>query len=168
LNQLFVKSRDNTRTPMQWTSGPNAGFCPDSEVQPWISINGDHDQVNAEQQVQDPHSVYSFYRHLIQLRKENPIFVYGDYHILLYDHPHVDAYIRQLDNTQLLILANFSAEEVVVEFSMEDLQKFINFSDKKLLSGVYHDRDFDRDDSTDFLHPFILDAYDARIYKLTG
>jgi len=100
------KSRDNARTPMQWDDTPNAGF---SSGRPWIAVNPNYRQINAAQAVADPDSIFHYYRRLIQLRKANPVFVYGRYGLLLEDDDSVYAFTRTLDDQRLLVLLNFSA-----------------------------------------------------------
>ncbi|MDR2070111.1 MAG: alpha-glucosidase [Treponema sp.] len=102
-------SRDNARTPMQWDGTKNAGF---SAGTPWIPVNPNYRTINAALQVQDPDSVWSFYRRLIKLRKEIPVIVYGDFEDMLPDDRRVYAYRRRLEGKSLLAICNFSGEEV--------------------------------------------------------
>lgn len=103
---IHARSRDNARTPMQWDDGPNAGFTAGS---PWLKPNPNYRQINVEQALADQDSVLHYYRRLIQLRKENPVFVYGDYQLLLDDHEEIYAYTRSWANERLLIVLNFGA-----------------------------------------------------------
>jgi oligo-1,6-glucosidase len=105
LAALRVMSRDNARTPMQWTAQPRAGFTTGT---PWIPVNPNHVEINAEAQVGDPGSVWSHYRALIALRHTEPAVVDGDFTMLLPDHPAVYAFSRHLGRTQILVLANLS------------------------------------------------------------
>ncbi|QUX24683.1 MULTISPECIES: glycoside hydrolase family 13 protein [Nocardiopsis] len=105
-------SRDNARTPMQWDASPNAGFTTGT---PWIAVNPDHTEVNAEAALADPDSVFHHYRRLIALRKEHPVVVHGAYTPLLPEHPALYAYTRTLDGTVLTVLANWSADTVAVD-----------------------------------------------------
>jgi oligo-1,6-glucosidase len=77
-------SRDNARTPMQWDASPNAGFTTGT---PWLAVNPNHTEINAEAALADPDSVFHHYRRLIALRKELPVVVHGVYAPLLPDHP---------------------------------------------------------------------------------
>jgi oligo-1,6-glucosidase len=99
-------SRDNGRTPMQWTAGANAGF---STATPWIRVNPDHARVNVEAEEQAPDSVLSYFRRLVQLRKAEPDLVYGAYQLLDRDNPDVFAYTRSLDGRSLMVALSFSA-----------------------------------------------------------
>ena len=101
---IMQKSRDNSRTPMQWSHQPNAGF---STAQPWIGIPDNASLINVEDQVNDPASVLHHYRQLIALRRTEPLLQHGQYRALLIDHPQVWAYLRQGDNERLLVLNNF-------------------------------------------------------------
>lgn len=101
------KSRDNSRTPMQWDGSCNAGF---SSVAPWIEVNGNYRQVNVEAAMADSQSVLYHYRRLIRLRKELPTLTTGEYRDLLPRHPQIWAYQREGLASSLLVLCNFSAE----------------------------------------------------------
>ncbi|WP_225335520.1 glycoside hydrolase family 13 protein [Halomicrobium urmianum] len=111
------RSRDNARTPMQWTDGENAGF---TEGDPWIHVNENRDEVNVAAARADPDSVWHYYRKLIDLREERDVFVYGDYELLLPDHPDVFAYRRTLEDDALLVACNFSGEEQAVSLPAPD------------------------------------------------
>jgi oligo-1,6-glucosidase len=109
LVSLRRTSRDNARTPMQWTSGPEAGF---TTGHPWIRVNPNHTWLNAEAQDHDPSSVLNHYRALIALRHHEPVVVDGDFTMLLPDHPSVYAFERRLGNECLAVYANLSGEPV--------------------------------------------------------
>lgn len=103
------KSRDNARTPVQWTAGPNAGFTDDANVKPWMSVNPNHTQINAESQVSDPTSVYNYWRSVLGLRKKYlDMFVYGDFVLVDRDNENIFAYTRQFGNQQALVVCNFT------------------------------------------------------------
>ncbi len=101
-------ARDNCRTPMQWDDSPNAGF---STGTPWIDVNPNYVEINAASQVDDPNSVFSFYRKLIELRHTMPIIVYGDYIPLLEDSPSIWAYERRMDGQVITVGCNWTSEE---------------------------------------------------------
>jgi trehalose-6-phosphate hydrolase len=107
------KSRDNARTPMQWTAGPNAGFT-DAGVKPWMRVHPNHTEINAEAQTGDKSSVYHAWRAVLETRKKHlDVFVYGDFGLVEPDHPQVIAYSRTAaDGTTAVVAANFSAETV--------------------------------------------------------
>jgi len=104
---LAAKSRDNSRTPMQWDSSENAGF---THGKPWIGLCDNFDTINAERAQADPDSVFHAYRELIRLRKAWPIFTWGNYHDLLPDHPYLWCYRREWQGQQLIVVANLSRE----------------------------------------------------------
>lgn len=109
-------SRDNARTPMQWDVSENAGFTTGT---PWIGVNPNYKEINAAAQVDDPDSVFNYYRKLIALRHENPVIVYGKYELLLEDDPAVYAYKRVLDDQELYVFCNYTAEEAGCSFMKE-------------------------------------------------
>ena len=106
-------SRDNARTPMQWTDGENAGF---TTGKPWLKVNPNYTSINAAAQQDDPDSVRSFYKQLIALRK-NPEYketvVYGALEPAWEDQHNLMAYYRKGDKT-LLVIGNYQKEEQAV------------------------------------------------------
>ena len=104
---IHRRSRDNARTPMQWSAAPNAGFTTGT---PWIGVNPNYRTINAEAQENDPDSVLCFYRRLIALRRELPIITEGDYALLLADHPQIFAYQRSWQGQRLYVICSFSAQ----------------------------------------------------------
>lgn len=100
---LLFKSRDNARTPMQWTAEENAGFTTGT---PWIRVNPNYTSINAEAAIADPDSIFHYYQKLIRLRKQYPVIVYGDYTLLEEDDPNLFIYTRHLDNEELLVICN--------------------------------------------------------------
>ena len=108
------KGRDNARTPMQWTAGKNAGF---TDGEPWMPVNPNHARINAEAQVGDPDSVFSFYKRLIALRRELSVVREGDFTLLMEDDPKVFAYLRSDGETTLLVACNFSGETARLDAS---------------------------------------------------
>jgi oligo-1,6-glucosidase len=127
LESLRNRSRDNARTPMQWDAGANAGFTTGT---PWMPVNPNHREINAEAQVGDPDSVFSHYRKLISLRHELPVVAHGDFRMLLPDHEQIYAFTRRLDDQELLVLANFSSREAVASLDEAD-----EWSTSELLLG---------------------------------
>jgi oligo-1,6-glucosidase len=109
LAALSVKSRDNARTPVQWSAAPHAGFTTGT---PWLPVNPNHTWLNAEAQRDDQESVLAHYRRLVRLRHTDPVVVHGDFTMLLPDDPRVYAYQRRLGEECLRIHANLSDEPV--------------------------------------------------------
>ena len=129
MRSIYAKSRDNARTPMQWDPDDNAGFTTGT---PWIAVNPNYTEINAEDERKDPDSVYHYYRKLIHMRKEYPVFVDGRFELLLPDDGQVFAYERRNDDSQMLICANFTGEaaECPVSTEWKDAQVLIhNYKD---------------------------------------
>jgi oligo-1,6-glucosidase len=104
---MQAMSRDNARTPMQWNGLDQAGF---GAAEPWLAVNPNYPQINAEAAMADPDSVFHHYRKLIELRHAEPAVAHGDFTMLLADHPRIYAFTRKLGDTELLVLGNFSSE----------------------------------------------------------
>jgi oligo-1,6-glucosidase len=109
---LRKMGRDNARTPMQWDAGPQAGF---TSGEPWLPVNPNHDSINAEAALADPDSVFHHYRRLIELRHTLAVIAHGDFTMLLEDDERVYAFTRAYEGVELLVLGNFSGDEVRVE-----------------------------------------------------
>ncbi|OLF28679.1 alpha,alpha-phosphotrehalase [Staphylococcus aureus] len=109
LTILGQKSRDNSRTPIQWTSGEQAGFTTGT---PWIDIPNNAQYINVEAAIEDKTSVLHTYRELIRLRHEHDIITYGDIEPLYMEHPQLFMYRRNYDGQTWLVVANFSKEAV--------------------------------------------------------
>ncbi len=112
LHALAAKSRDNARTPVQWDATLQAGFTTGT---PWLAVNPNHTEINAEAALADPDSVLHHYRRLIELRHTRPVVVHGDYRLLLPDDEQVFAYVRSLDGVRLLVVANLSGESAALD-----------------------------------------------------
>jgi alpha,alpha-phosphotrehalase len=104
---LASKSRDNSRTPMQWNGEAHGGFTTGT---PWIALCDNYEAINVDTALNDPNSVFYTYQQLIALRKTTPILTWGDYQDLLPDHPSLWCYRRQWQGQTLLVVANLSAE----------------------------------------------------------
>ena len=94
LASLRAMSRDNARTPVQWDASEHAGFTTGT---PWLAVNPNHVEINAEAERADLGSVFHFYRRLIALRHDVPVVALGDFHLLLPEHEAVYAFTRALD-----------------------------------------------------------------------
>ncbi|WP_349304931.1 alpha-glucosidase [Paenibacillus sp. Marseille-Q4541] len=112
MESIYAKGRDNARTPMQWSTEESAGF---TQGTPWLPLNPNYHEINVEQSLAEPDSVFHHYRKLIQLRKDNLVIVYGSYELILYDHESIFAYVRRLDGETLLVINNFYDQETVFE-----------------------------------------------------
>ncbi|AHV97226.1 glycoside hydrolase family 13 protein [Paenibacillus sabinae] len=144
---IYAKGRDNARTPMQWDAGENAGF---TTGEPWIRVNPNYTGINAADQLENPDSIFHYYRKLIGLRKEYNVIVYGDFKLLFSDDKDLFAYTRTLDDTTVLVLCNFYGNTVFYDLP-EELK-----GDKELLISNYSDEPVNGS-----LRPF-----EARMYLL--
>lgn len=150
---IYAKGRDNARTPFQWDDSANAGF---TDGTPWLGVNPNYREINAEQARRDPNSVFHYYRRLLQLRKRHLIMPYGEFISLLDDHEQIYAYMRRLGDERWLVFMNFYAGEA--EFV---LPEGIGFNRKELIISNY---DVDPTQAIDRLR---LRPYEARVYRLS-
>ncbi|MCP9495755.1 MAG: alpha-glucosidase [Pyrinomonadaceae bacterium MAG19_C2-C3] len=102
-------SRDHARTPMQWDASDNAGFTLAAKA--WLAVNPNYKEINAVQALNDQDSIYNFFKQLIQLRKETPALIYGDYVDLDPQHPTIFVFTRTLEADKYLVLLNFSNDD---------------------------------------------------------
>ncbi|MCU9593551.1 alpha,alpha-phosphotrehalase [Caldibacillus thermolactis] len=114
---LQQKSRDNGRTPMQWTKERHAGF---TKGTPWIGVADNYSEINVENALEDSNSIFYHYQKLIQLRKQYDIITYGDYKLLLDADPQIFAYTRNWENEKLLVISNFYGKDAVVNLQFEE------------------------------------------------
>ena len=114
------KGRDNARTPMQWDSSENAGFTTGT---PWFGVNPNYKTINAAAQVEDPESIYNYYKKLIQLRKQEEVIVYGTFDGLEDADENLYVYTRTLGDKKLLVICNFTEKELDVPASLADMVK---------------------------------------------
>ncbi|WP_243385791.1 glycoside hydrolase family 13 protein [Bacillus kexueae] len=108
MQYIWASSRDNSRTPMQWSNEKNAGF---TTGKPWIGVNPNYETINVKAQEADANSVLSFYKEMIQLKKNNDVFTYGTYDLLVEDHPAIFAYTRTLDHEKIVVVSNLSEKD---------------------------------------------------------
>ncbi len=148
MRSIHAKSRDNARTPMQWNDRENAGF---TAGKPWIKINPNYREINAAKQTEDADSVFGCYRELIRLRKEYPVFVDGEFRMLLETDENIFAYTRTDEGSQLLVVCNFYDRTVSCPLEAPG-------ADWKMLISNYKNAD-ENTDGTMILHP-----YEARMY----
>ena len=124
MQNLRFGSRDHGRTPMQWDASEHAGF---TSGNPWLPLNPNYIDVNTEAELADENSVFNHFKKMTALRKESEVLIYGDYALLLPEHPQVYAYTRSLGDEQFLVMLNFSKEKVSVT-----LEELGNFSELKI------------------------------------
>jgi oligo-1,6-glucosidase len=117
---IYVKGRDNARTPMQWTSEKNGGF---SEGTPWIESNPNFTEINAAQATQQQDSIFAYYQQLIQFRKNVDVITTGDFRLIDRENSQIFAYKRKSDKESLLVICNFSDQEIL--FDHQDIQPYL-------------------------------------------
>lgn len=151
LELLSLKSRDNARTPMQWDDTANAGF---TEGTPWIGVNKNYKEINAEQCLADPDSIFYYYQELIRLRHEMPIITDGGYELLDQENESVYAYLRKGEKETLLVVGNFTDEPINYH-----VDENVQAAKSRLLISNYNAAEtLERD--------FALEPYGACVYLL--
>ncbi|NLL31074.1 MAG: alpha,alpha-phosphotrehalase [Clostridiales bacterium] len=134
LNILNNRSRDNSRTPMQWNSEKNGGF---TKGRPWINVVKNYTEINVESEEKDENSILNYHKQLIKLREENDVISEGKFIPILEDHPQVLAYIREKDNKKIIVLCNFYEEKISVD--LEELNNtneiLLSNSDENKIEG---------------------------------
>lgn len=144
MRSIHAKGRDNARTPMQWNDKKNAGF---TEGKPWIRVNPNYREINAEAQRNDEDSVFCCYKDLIRLRKEYTVFTNGEFQLLLAEDPDIFAYTRTNENSQILVVCNFYGKTLDYPLKAPD-------ASMRLLISNYKDAE----------KAMQLRPYEARIY----
>ena len=129
MDMIYARGRDNARTPMQWTSGYQAGFTTGT---PWLPVNGNYTSVNAQAALADPDSTFHYYQKLIALRKEYEVFREGWFELLDPENEAVFAYTRDMEGKHMLVVCNFTAE-------LQDWKLPWNYVGAKKLIGNYAD-----------------------------
>ena len=144
MNSIWARGRDNARTPMQWTSGWHAGFTTGT---PWMPVNHNCVEINAEAALEDPYSIFYYYKRLIELRKTVPVFRDGSFTLVDPDNEEVFAYTRDTENQHMLVACNFTGAEVAWELPDE-------YRDAQVLLTNYEPT------------PGILKPYEAAMYLI--
>lgn len=147
MQYLNYKSRDNARTPMQWNDSKNAGF---TDAVPWIKVNPNYKEINAEEQRRREDSVFHYYQKLISLRKKHSIIVYGKFELLWPEDEDIFAYIRSQDEEKILVICNFSKKQRKIEIPRE-------LTGGELLIANYKETVIDRE--------MIIRPYEAVVLK---
>jgi len=148
---IYITGRDNARTPMQWDDSMNAGFS--TAQQTWIGINPNYVKINVAQQQKDENSVLNFYKRLIRLRKENDLFTYGIYDLILSSHPQIYGYTRTSDTKRAYVLTNLT--DRVAQFTL-----YQGLSSSQLvLSNMIEPITEHKDEKTFKFHPYEIRVY---------
>ncbi len=153
LEILRRKSRDNSRTPVQWNGKANAGFTSGT---PWINTARNYQEINAEAALKDTDSIFYHYQKLISLRKEYDIVTNGDYELLLPDHPQLFAYVRSNEAEKLIVVNNFY--ETHISFELPKHIEIEGYTQNMLLSN-YSDSKMD-------LEKIELRPYESIVFHL--
>ncbi|MED4291451.1 alpha,alpha-phosphotrehalase [Priestia megaterium] len=153
LEILKHKSRDNSRTPVQWSDEPNAGF---TKGTPWINPADNYREINVEKALDDEDSIFYFYQKLIALRKQYDIITYGNYELILGEDEQIFAYIRNGADEKLLVINNFYGSETAFELP-EDIT-FEGYHSEILLSNYK--------DSLKEFKQVLLRPYESIVYHL--
>ncbi|GGD22008.1 glycoside hydrolase family 13 protein [Pontibacillus salipaludis] len=148
MDVLWSTSRDNSRTPMQWSQDKNAGF---TSATPWMKVNPNHDTINVESQQHEQNSILHYYKTMIQLKKQYDLFTYGTYDLVNADDEKVYAYTRTLGRKKAFVIANLTESEA-------EFQSPMSVSHGSLVLSNYNG-DQDPSDTELKLYP-----YEARVY----
>ncbi|MFC4320581.1 glycoside hydrolase family 13 protein [Litchfieldia salsa] len=148
---IWSSSRDNSRTPMQWSASENAGF---TTGEPWLGINPNYHEINVEVQQNEDDSILNYYKKMILIKKANSIFTYGAYDLILNEHPQIYAYTRTLDEEKMVIITNLTEDEANYHMSEFPLK-----SDGLIL----HNYEVAPHDA---LTEFTLKPFEARVYRV--
>ena len=133
LRSIHARSRDNARTPMQWSGAENAGFTTGT---PWLKVNPNYNTINADNQLSNPSSVFSYYQRLIRLRKGHPVFREGTFRLVLADHEDIFAYTRTTATAQLLVVCNFRGADIEDPLAIGETPILCNYPDQPLLGRL--------------------------------
>lgn len=149
---IHERSRDNARTPVQWDDTENAGF---TKGTPWIQVNPNFKEINAESALKNKDSVFYYYKELIELRKQNDIIVYGTYDLILEEDEEIYAFTRSLGEDKILVICNFTNNSPTFI-----LPKDIDFTSTELLISNYEIN------QNEDISKIALKPYEARVYRL--
>ncbi|NLK95425.1 MAG: alpha-glucosidase [Clostridiales bacterium] len=149
MNSIYIKGRDNARTPMQWNDTENAGFTTGN---PWLAVNKNYKEINAKKAIEDKDSVFYHYKKLIDIRKHNDTIIYGDYKILCPEDKNIFAYIRELNGDKILVVCNFYENEVNFKYDEK-------YNSAEILVSNYKD-------SSNLVENLNLRPYEAIMYRI--
>ncbi|CAE6466254.1 unnamed protein product [Rhizoctonia solani] len=153
------KARDNARVPMQWDDSPHAGF---TNGTPWMRVNDNYKQINATNQTNDEHSVFSFWKKMIAVRKAHPLLVstlhlvHGDFVLLALEDEKIFMYTREHKGEKALVVMNFSRDEETVT-----LPESLGTAAKFIAGNISHERELKWETKV------VLKAYEGQVWLST-
>ena len=150
---LMQKSRDNSRTPVQWNDSENAGFTSGT---PWIGVAENYKKINAEVALKDKNSVFYHYKKLIDLRRNEELIITGRYQDIDLENKSIYAYKRVGENGELVVISNFYEPEVEFELERNGVTELEN---AKILLSNYETEPEIKDGK------IILKPYESIIFK---
>jgi len=137
------RSRDNSRTPMQWDNSKNAGFSENENIKSWIKLTGSQAVTNVKNQLNDENSIFAHYKKMIDLRqngKYSDCLIFGDFIPVPLENEKIIAYVRKYENQKLLCISNFS--ELKQEVELNDIAKVLG--EKEIILGKILINNFDK------------------------
>ena len=131
------EARDNNRVPIQWSDGVNAGW--NEGATPWIGINPNYKEINAEKEINDPNSILNFYKKVFRLRKDEryaEAFVYGEFKEHMVEKENVFTFSRQTDNVKVLVVTNMRGNTEEIELPFEIVKTLLSNYDKEYTNKI--------------------------------
>jgi oligo-1,6-glucosidase len=132
MSSIYVKGRDNARTPMQWNDTENGGF---TSGLPWIAVNPNYPSINAEHALKKEDAIFHYYKALVQLRKQKEVIIHGDFSLIMPDDEAIFAYERKTEEEALIVLCNFTEHPQQLE---EDVQEQVRGYERLIGNYVEH------------------------------
>ncbi len=131
------EARDNNRVPIQWSDGVNAGW--NEGATPWIGINPNYKEINAEKEINDPNSILNFYKKVFRLRKDEryaEAFVYGEFKEHMVEKENVFTFSRETDNVKVLVVTNMRGNTEEIELPFEIVKTLLSNYDKEYTNKI--------------------------------
>ncbi|MEC1154538.1 glycoside hydrolase family 13 protein [Cytobacillus horneckiae] len=151
MEMIWASSRDNSRTPMQWSNEKNAGFTTGI---PWIKLNENYKKLNVEAQLLQEDSVLAYYKKMIAMRKKNAVFTYGEYLLHMNEHPQIYAYSRKNNEDHFLVITNLTSNKASANFISEA------FDSESLMLNNY------KTAPQNLEKTITLNPFEARVYRI--
>ncbi|MBN2619369.1 MAG: alpha-glucosidase C-terminal domain-containing protein, partial [Spirochaetales bacterium] len=134
---LKYRSRDNSRTPMQWNDNHEAGF---TTGKPWINVIKNYKDINVEKALSNKNSIFYYYKNIIKIRKENLSLIYGTFTEIVDVEPNIFAYYRTLADEKMLVVINMADEFTLFKTDNMDFSKYkrviSNYNDELIYEGL--------------------------------